>query len=233
MARKKTAPVVPAAPAKPRREVARPSWAVKDYTPGYPHQYSVRQVVEDDVWYLPPFQREVVWSPEQQVAFCDSVFTGLPTATVLAWRRYVGKERRVVLLDGQQRLTALGATVRRADGTTNPPPQAYFDLRAGRFSTDPGRWALTMRDIVGLDFLRQIEVQEELEAAEDWEGYDQWYSRLYATDVAGGRQLTVYVLEERATPEFVVAAFRAINRPGVQFDEAEVERLVAAAADFR
>ena len=234
MAGPKTRPP-PAEPVPARVYPPRPSWAVKKYNLGYPHQFNVRQLVEDMVWHLPPFQREVVWTPEQQVAFCNSVFTGMPTATILAWRRYMGEgeEEKVLLLDGQQRLTALGATVIRPDGTTNPPPRAYFDLAAGRFTTDPGRWALTMRDIVDLDFERQIEVSEELEKAGDVEGHNLWYSRLFANDVVSMQQLTVYRLEHRATPEFAIEAFRAINRPGVQFDEAEIERLIASAAAMR
>jgi hypothetical protein len=233
MARKKTPPPVPAAPLPPRREVAKPTWYTKDYVFGYPHRYTMRQIVACDEWALPPFQRDLVWSPEQQAAFCNTVFQGLPTAQCLVWRRYVAGKHVSLVLDGQQRLAAVGAPVRRHDGTVNPPPRAYFDLATGRFGTDPGRWALTMADIAvfrGCDHLR---TSDELEAAGDLEGHDLWHAKIYANDVAGGRDLTFFVIDENATPEYVVESFRAINRPGVPFDQAEVERLVQAAVDFK
>lgn len=233
MARKKTPAPTPAAPARPQREVAKPSWYSKDDTFGYPHQYTMRQIVVCDEWVLPPFQRDLVWTPEQQAAFCNTVFQGLPTPLGLVWRRYINEKRVRLVLDGQQRLASVGATVRRHDGTVNQGTKAYFDLTTGLFGTDPGRWALTMSDIAQFNYHAFTDVSDALEAAGDMESYDIWHGRIYANDVAGGRSLTFFEIDECAKPEYVVQAFRAINRPGVPFDQAEVERLVQSAADFK
>lgn len=234
MARKKTiaapAPVV----ARIRREVPEPAWLDNSYTSLQTSSLTVRRIVKpDSVWVLPSFQRDVVWGPDRQAGFCNSVVRGLPTASVLVWNRYIpGKGATAIVLDGQQRLTSLGATVLRADGTRNPSSGAFFDLATGRFSTDPGRWALTAKDVCSFDFFAYREKADELEET-DPEGYDLWDHLIYARDMVGDKQIVFHIIDERATPEFVVDSFRAINQPGVPFDLAEVERLVQSAVDFK
>lgn len=233
MARTKKTPQPPPPKATPRREVPAPPWATKDWVFGSIQKYLVQQVTHME-WVLPPFQREVVWTPEQQVGFCNTVCAGLPTPFILVWRRHNAEGESVrLVLDGQQRLTALGATVHRADGSVNPPPRAYFDIKAGCFTTEPGRWALTMRDISHLRAVEFFKRSGELEAAGDWEGYDLWENTIYAIDQMSVRDVPVFEIDSRAPVEYVINAFRAINHPGTPFDAAEIERLIQTAADFK
>lgn len=65
---------------------------------------------------MPPFQRAAVWDPEQQVRFLESAWLGLHLGTYVVnrvdkWSVRTGKPHRMDmwLLDGQQRLRALGA----------------------------------------------------------------------------------------------------------------------------
>ena len=235
MARKRTPlpPATPTVPARIRREVPEPVWLDKSYVSMHTSSLTLRRIVKPDTeWVLPAFQREMVWDADRQAAFCNTVIRGLPTASVLVWNRNIpGKGSVAVVLDGQQRLTALGATVLRADGSRNPPSQAFFNPATGRFSSDPGRWSLTAKDVCSFDFFEYRKKADELEVT-DPEGYDLWDHLIFARDMVGDKQITFHVIDERATPEFVVDAFRAINQPGVQFDLADVERLVQSAAAF-
>lgn len=88
---------------------------------------------------LPAFQRGERWTPSMQAAFCTAVLVGDPVPPVLLWERRDG----TWIIDGQQRLTALGAKVVRADGASNTPSKAFFDARTGRFGALAGRWDLT------------------------------------------------------------------------------------------
>ena len=208
-------------------------WLDKSYTYLQTSTLTLRRITKpDSEWVLPSFQRDVVWDADRQAAFCNSVVRGLPTASVLVWNRYIAGRSVAIVLDGQQRLTSIGATVIRSDGTRNPPPKAFFDPATGRFTTNPGRWALTAKDVCSFDYTVYRKKADELEET-DPEGYDVWDHLIFARDMVGDKQIVLHIIDERATPEFVVDAFRAINQPGVQFDQAEVERLVQSAVDFR
>jgi hypothetical protein len=61
---------------------------------------------------LPPFQRGYVWTPEQAELLLDSVTRGYPIGSILVWDPDTRASRlwapeRGLILDGQQRLTAL------------------------------------------------------------------------------------------------------------------------------
>ena len=97
--------------------------------------------IEKGLVKIPQFQREFVWSREKSAALIDSILRGYPIGTFIFWRtreqlrtvREIGKaklpptpkgEYANQVLDGQQRLTSLFATIRgltvdRADGTTD------------------------------------------------------------------------------------------------------------------
>jgi hypothetical protein len=90
-----------------------------------------------DPFLLPPYQRPAVWTIDQSAAFLTRLMRGFPGGTVLLWERHneARAAREWWLIDGQQRLTALGARVLRADGTANPTPVLHLDLDA--FATAP------------------------------------------------------------------------------------------------
>lgn len=223
---------VPPAPAQPRPpEHPAPPWAEHRSIYGYPHKLTVRQTCAGD-WHLPPFQREAVWDAERQVAYCNSLWDGLPTAPFLVWERYLGggvMNRINVVLDGQQRLTALGAPVLRADGTANPPSGAFFDLEAGRFTTEPGRWALTAKDLCCMSFSDHFHGEPNVA---DEMGSRLWQWKIYAKSRLDSIELVSHVLESCTKQAEVVKAFRSINRPGIVFTEEEVERLIASVVEW-
>lgn len=174
-------------------------------------------------WTLPPFQRGEVWDVERQAAFANSVFSGLPTGPILAWERSrrVNDDRSEVtrfLLDGQQRLTALGVPIVRADGTANRIPCLDFDIKTGRFVSSPAPGVTPARLV---DFETVWGRKDELPEPEFW-------GLCYAQAQLQRAELVVYDLSPYTSPARAVEAFRCINRPGIAFDEAEIEKLIAS-----
>jgi hypothetical protein len=167
---------------------------------------------------LPAFQRGERWTPEMQAAFCAAVLVGDPVPPILLWERRDG----TWVIDGQQRLTALGAEVVRVDGTRNGPTSAFLDVRTGRFGPAHGRWHLTA---VRAARWRALAVPRPLtgRVLRDWE----WAGD--AGEILRRRALVTYVLGPTATRDDAVRAFRAVNTPGVPMSPGEVEALVASA----
>lgn len=166
---------------------------------------------------LPAFQRGERWTPEMQASFCTAVLVGDPVPPVLLWERRDG----TWVIDGQQRLTALGAKIVRSDGTGNTPTSAYLDVREGRFGPAQGRWSLTA---VRLARWRVLDIPRPKRGARDWT----WAGA--AGEVLRRRTLVTYVLGPDATQADAVRAFRAVNTPGVLMEPGEVEALVMSAA---
>ncbi|MFF7243044.1 DUF262 domain-containing protein [Embleya sp. NPDC008237] len=107
---------------------------------------SVSRLVEDielGEIALPELQRPVVWSPAQVRDLLDSMYKGFPVGSLLFWStgaeqgaRQIGADEkkraaRYLIVDGQQRLTALYA-VRHAR-----PAGASGSAGAGRPPTVP------------------------------------------------------------------------------------------------
>lgn len=75
-----------------------------------PHSLLFSGIGAPRTFHLPRWQRGQVWTPEQQVAFAETVWAGLPFQPVLLWEQDApGGARRLIVLDGQQRLSAMGA----------------------------------------------------------------------------------------------------------------------------
>lgn len=150
-----------------------------------------------------------------QIAFCDAITQGQPIPPILLWEQ---KDGTNWIIDGQQRLTALGATVLRADGTPNTPTGAYLDAVRGRFGPTPGRWGLTA---VRAAAWRSLAIPKPRR------GVIEWTWAFAAGMVLSRCSLVTYILNANATVEDAMQAFRAINTPGVPIDPAELERLLS------
>ena len=164
---------------------------------------------------LPAYQRPVVWTGEQQRAYVAAVWRNdfLPNPIVL-WSPDYGDSYAV--LDGQQRLAALGVPMRRADGTVTPPTCANILLPEGEVveRAPARRLALSLFDVCDGTGSHRIGRPQSY-----------WWTSAYAhvQDVL----LTVYRLT--APPDVALEMMRAINRPGVIYDESELEANIAAA----
>lgn len=231
--RKPTAsPAPPTPPAPPRPDVhPREPWAPglqarSSFDGCRPHLASMRKLLHDTTYHLPPWQRGQVWTPAQQVAFCETVWNGLPFSPILLWERRVGKDTAAVVLDGQQRLSALGARVLRHDGSPNAPTAAHLDLETGRWQVGPaeGHPPITMR--AASDVWWAFEPRP---SVMDDEHYRLAMLVATAAERLQRSDTSVYIIGPSTPVEDVVRICRAWNVPGTPFTPEEVERLIAEA----
>jgi len=82
------------------REYAR---TVKFTVTEYSFEFIV-QKLETDRYYVPGYQRELVWTPAKQSKFIESVFMGLPIPFVFFWQDEGG---RMEIVDGSQRIRTI------------------------------------------------------------------------------------------------------------------------------
>lgn len=149
-----------------------------------------------------------------QAKFCTAVFQGDPIPPILLWER----KDMTLVLDGQQRLTALGASVVRFDGTPNTPTKAFFDARTGTFGPDPRRWNLTA---IRLARWSALNIPQPKRGTREWA----WAKE--ASGVLRKRTLVTYILGPEATVDDAIVAFRAINTPGIPMDPHELLALTS------
>jgi len=116
--------------------------------------------VENRLVRIPDFQREFVWERSQIISLLDSIYHHYPIGSFLLWRtdeeiesyRTIGhfelntSEKGIVhyVLDGQQRITSLFASLKKADikvkvngKTVKKKLEIYFDLDEEVFLADP------------------------------------------------------------------------------------------------
>lgn len=70
-------------------------------------EYSFEFIVQklnSDRYYVPGYQRELIWTPAKQSKFIESVFMGLPIPFVFFWQ---DKDGRMEIVDGSQRLRTI------------------------------------------------------------------------------------------------------------------------------
>ncbi len=177
------------------------------------------QEVASTNWLLPTFQRGETWTPKMQAAFCNAVLVGDPIPPVLLWERPEG----TWVLDGQQRLTAMGAKLVRphVGGKANSPSQAFLDALRGEFSLEQRHWSVTLARASTWHTLPVAATQPKRNIREwTWIGY--------ANQILRKRRLNIVTLDRNATMADAARAFRAINTPGVPIQPAELDRLLAA-----
>jgi hypothetical protein len=185
---------------------------------------------------LPAYQRDVVWSRTQQLAFVRSVWDGQPVSPVVVWERSWSEP--VAVLDGQQRLTALGVPMLRADGTTNDVPRFALDVAAGEWlDADPGDRAVV-----------RVTTPVEIAGAKGWDFVDEFdrenpendpyddlseprCAAIECLSIAQGLRIPMMVLRGPMDPSVIVQAFRTLATPGVPWTLEEIERMVGSVSD--
>lgn len=195
---------------------------------------------------VPTYQRGVVWEPARQASFCQAamVCRVSPPVTLLAHRQ------QTYVLDGQQRLTALGVRLERADGSVNLT-SAGMNLRTGQWQEISPRNAQLIEDLPEgttaylaaeiargnlQHLLRFKQAMNQRYAGEDYppevaEALRDQMSILHTQTWCQALNVPVVQIEAYDdTPEVwsdVLAVFRMVNTPGVSFDLAELERVLA------
>lgn len=85
------------------KQIMEYSRTVKFTVTEYSFEFIV-QKLNSDRYYVPGYQRELVWSPTKQSKFIESVFMGLPIPFVFFWQ---DKDGRMEIVDGSQRLRTI------------------------------------------------------------------------------------------------------------------------------
>lgn len=196
---------------------------------------------------LPELQRPFVWSPAQVRDLLDSMYKGFPVGSLLFWNtgveqgtRQIGvdeKKRaaRYLIVDGQQRLTALyavlkGAEVLRKDFTTGPiriafrPADATFTVADAATDNDPEYlpdvsmlWQPGNRKAAVREFLKRLGQKRDLDQTEE-DRLDTRFDDLYSLEKY---HFKVVELAERVDEEEVAEIFVRINSNGVKLSQAD------------
>jgi Protein of unknown function DUF262 len=85
------------------RQIIQYSRAVKFTVTEYSFEFIVQKLTTNR-YYVPEYQRELVWTPPQQAKFIESVLMGLPIPFVFFWQDNDGK---LEIVDGSQRLRTI------------------------------------------------------------------------------------------------------------------------------
>ncbi|MFI6579591.1 DUF262 domain-containing protein [Embleya sp. NPDC050493] len=211
---------------------------------------SVSRLVEDielGEIALPELQRPFVWSPAQVRDLLDSMYKGFPVGSLLFWStgaeqgaRQIGADEkkrvaRYLIVDGQQRLTALyavlkGAAVLRKDFTTGPiriafrPTDATFTVADAATDNDPEYlpdvstlWQPGNRKAAVRGFLKRLSQKRDLDEPEE-DRLDTTFDDLYNLEKY---LFKVVELAERVDEEEVAEIFVRINSNGVKLSQAD------------
>lgn len=85
------------------RQIIQYSRTVKFTVTEYSFEFIVQKLTTDR-YYVPEYQRELVWTPAKQSKFIESVLMGLPIPFVFFWQDNDG---RLEIVDGSQRLRTI------------------------------------------------------------------------------------------------------------------------------
>lgn len=85
------------------KEIREYSRAVKFTVTEYSFEFIVQKLKENR-YYVPEYQRNLIWTPSIQSKFIESVFMGLPIPFVFFWQNEDG---RLEIVDGSQRLRTI------------------------------------------------------------------------------------------------------------------------------
>ncbi|EKD61323.1 MAG: hypothetical protein ACD_54C00289G0003 [uncultured bacterium] len=89
--------------------IAKLEMAIKYLVTEYTVEFLAEKVRQDE-YYVPPYQRELVWPDDKQSRFVESLLMGLPIPFLFLWQANDG---RLEIVDGSQRLRTM---VRFLDG---------------------------------------------------------------------------------------------------------------------
>lgn len=154
------------------------------------------QQAESGVLRVPTFQRSFVWDAGDVRQLFDSIYRGFPLGTLLLWQRPVPQEVAVfgplriaaeasndglVVVDGQQRITSLVASLSAHTKGMDDRFEVFFDLARQRFvglvRGVPPRRAIPVRELLEsrrlLAWLRENDDDlepEDLETADELSG---------------------------------------------------------------
>ena len=205
------------------------------------------QEIEKRELILPEFQRGFVWSHAKVKAYIESIYKNYPTGHFLIWKTYSAPHYRGdgpeldakyhrLILDGQQRLTALYTIFRG-----KPPPffegsSLYFRLFFNVVTKEFEYWQpIKMRGdhswIAVTPFLKQgleqflLSLDEKPEEERDFYKYGRQFNNLVRLSMMGAYEYDLDIVpkggDEIETDE-VVKIFNLVNSSGMTLSKADL-----------
>jgi len=94
---------------------------------------------------LPPYQRDLVWTPDQAVECVDSVGKGYAIGVIILWSTWSRAAVKTYVIDGQQRLTALTG---RRPGGSQEQWRIFWDLDMEKWTASKPQRGLWLWDSI-------------------------------------------------------------------------------------
>lgn len=124
---------------------------------------------EDNLIYIPEFQRDFVWSDDQVKELIESIYRGYPIGVITLWE--IPQSRRsdfcgaeYLLIDGQQRIISLASTLRgRIGGLRGRTPRPiYFNPLREEFEVEKAYISSSPEWISISELLRDVRSEYEI-----------------------------------------------------------------------
>lgn len=197
---------------------------------------------------LPDIQRPFVWKPAQVRDLFDSLYRGFPVGTLMLWETgaEVGTKQvgggatdtvpKLLIIDGQQRLTSLYSVIKGAAVLTNSfekkqirvafrPTDETFEVTDAAIRSDPefipdisqlwrGRYKKTVHS-----YLERLQVKQEEPIDDDRE--EELENRIDRVRDLRNFSFQVIEMSDRADEEQIAEVFTRINSKGISLNQAD------------
>lgn len=197
---------------------------------------------------LPDIQRPFVWKPAQVRDLFDSLYRGFPVGTLMLWETgaEVGTKQvgggatdtvpKLLIIDGQQRLTSLYSVINGAEVLTNSfekkqirvafrPTDETFEVTDAAIRSDPefipdisqlwrGRYKKTVQS-----YLERLQSKEAEPIADDRE--EELEDRIDRVRDLRNFSFQVIEMSDRADEEEIAEVFTRINSKGISLNQAD------------
>ena len=207
-------------------------------------QYSVSAIlglIEAQQFVIPEIQRPFVWKRSQVRDLIDSLYNGYPTGYIITWKNPdvrtkdgVTANGKHVLIDGQQRVTALMAAIsgievldedfhkdriRIAFNPLATDPTKRFEVQDASHLKDK-RWIPDISELFKPDF-KQLSFVNAYSAANEGVDMEELYDTLMKLKGIANRQIGVIELDHTLDIDEVTEIFIRINSKGTALSQSD------------
>ena len=207
-------------------------------------QYSVSAIlglIEAQQFVIPEIQRPFVWKRSQVRDLIDSLYNGYPTGYIITWKNPdvrtkdgVTANGKHVLIDGQQRVTALMAAISGIEVLDDDFHKDRIRIAFNPLATDPTkrfevqdashlkdkRWIPDISELFKPDF-KQLSFVNAYSAANEGVDMEELYDTLMKLKGIANRQIGVIELDHTLDIDEVTEIFIRINSQGVVLSQAD------------
>lgn len=207
-------------------------------------QYSINAIlgmIEAEQFVIPEIQRPFVWRRSQVRDLIDSLYNGYPTGYIITWKNPDVKTKdgklangKHVLIDGQQRVTALMAAISgievmdddfnkdRIKIAFNPledDPSKRFEVQDASHLRDK-KWIPDIAEVFRTDF-KQLAFVNAYAAANEGVDMDELYETLMRLKGIANRMIGVIELDHSLDIDEVTEIFIRINSKGTALSQSD------------